>query len=197
MSDLNSAPIGRGPGDNSVDLDEDDPVVCAVATGTARHPDFSCHQGQVGHRGRQIQLELRLGPAEVAGLADAQMDQPGQPVFHHHSTNSIFVIPGALLQGPGLLQQGLRKFRYSVPDFDPTGIRCLVVETRQQMRSDAVTNPAYHKSLEIGAYVANGPACCSPVGAYPVVVLTVGSAGCTETFSRPWIVLPGLILSRA
>ena len=41
-------------------------------------------QGQIGHRGRQVQLEFRLGAPEVAGLADSQLDQPRQPVLHHH-----------------------------------------------------------------------------------------------------------------
>ena len=79
-------------------------MACWAAIGPARPPEFPRHQGQVGHRGRQVQLEFRLDPAEIAGLADAQMDQSGQPVFHHHSPRSIFVVPGALLQGPGLLQ---------------------------------------------------------------------------------------------
>ena len=81
-------------------------MACSAATGTARQPDFPRHQGEVGHRDRQVQLAFRLGSSETAGLTDAQMDQSGQPVFHHHSSGSIFVVPGALLQCPGLLQQG-------------------------------------------------------------------------------------------
>ena len=54
------------------------------------HPSFPA-QGQVGYRGSQIQLESRLDPAEIAGLANAQLDQPGQPVFHH-TAHSIFVM---------------------------------------------------------------------------------------------------------
>ena len=41
-----------------------------IATGTARKPDVAQHQGQVGYRGRQIQLELRLGKPEIPGLSD-------------------------------------------------------------------------------------------------------------------------------
>ena len=94
--------MGNNRGENI----QDDAVACWAATGLARLSEFPRHQGQVGHRGRQVQLEFRLGASKIAGLADAQMDQSGQPVFHHHPARSIFVIPGALLQGPGLLQQG-------------------------------------------------------------------------------------------
>ena len=54
MSKPDSAEIGRSIGDDSVDNIEDDAVACCVATGTARPPDFARHQGQVGHRGRQV-----------------------------------------------------------------------------------------------------------------------------------------------
>ena len=74
-------------------------MACSAATGTARQPDFARHQGQIGHRGRQIQLESRLDPAEVAGLADAQLDQPRQPrqpMLYHHPSRSILVVGIAL-----------------------------------------------------------------------------------------------------
>ena len=69
-------------------------------------PSFPATRVSSATVARQVQLEFRLDPSEIAGLADAQMDQLGQPVFHHHAPRPIFVIPGALLQGPGLLQQG-------------------------------------------------------------------------------------------
>ena len=81
-------------------------MACSAATATARQPDFARHQGQIGHRGRQIQLESRLDPAEVAGLADAQLDQPRQPMLYHHPSRSILVVGIALLQRSCLLQQG-------------------------------------------------------------------------------------------
>ena len=71
MSEPDSTEIGRRIGDHSVDNIEDDAVACCTAIGTAQQPDFARHQGQVGHRGRQVQLESRLDPTEVAGLADA------------------------------------------------------------------------------------------------------------------------------
>ena len=71
-------------------------MACSAATATARQPDFARHQGQIGHRGRQIQLESRLDPAEVAGLADAQLDQPRQPMLYHHPSRSILVVGIAL-----------------------------------------------------------------------------------------------------
>ena len=70
MSEPDNAEIGRSIGDNSADNIADDAVAFCAATGAARQPDFARHQGQIGHRGRQIQLESRLGPTEVAGLAN-------------------------------------------------------------------------------------------------------------------------------
>ena len=43
--------------DNKGDNIEDDAAACCAATGTARPPEFPGHQGQVGYRGSQIQLE--------------------------------------------------------------------------------------------------------------------------------------------
>ena len=106
MSEPDNAEIGRSIGDHSADIIEDDAVAFCTATGTARQPDFARHQSEIGHRGRQIQLESRLDPTEVTGLPDAQLDQPGQPVFCHHPSLSVLVVVGALLQRSGLLQQG-------------------------------------------------------------------------------------------
>ena len=106
MSEPNNAEIGRRIGDHSADIAgdiADDAVACCTATGTARPPDFARHQGQVGYRGRQLQLELRLGTPEVAGLADSQLDQPGQSVLHYHPSRSILVVGSTLLQRSGLL----------------------------------------------------------------------------------------------
>ena len=100
MCEPDSAQIGGSIGDHSED---NAAACCAAAIGTARQPDFALHQGQVGHRGRQIQLEFRLDPTEVAGLADSQLDQPGQSVLHYHPSRSILVVGSALLQRSGLL----------------------------------------------------------------------------------------------
>ena len=121
LSEANRAEIGRSMGDNKGENIQDDAAACWAATGPARPSDFPRHQGQVGHRGRQVQLESRLGASEIAGLADAQMDQSGQPVFHHHSARSIFVIPGALLQCPGLLQQGFLEMDQHPPSLPAFG----------------------------------------------------------------------------
>ena len=104
MSEPDGAEIGRSIGDHSADIIADDAVACCAAAGTARPPDFARHQGEISHRGRQIQPEFRLDPTEVAGLPDAQLDQPGQSVLHYHPSRSILVVVGALLQGSGLLQ---------------------------------------------------------------------------------------------
>ena len=103
MSEPDGAEIGRRIGDHSADIIEDDAVACCAAAGTAQQPDFARHQGEIGHGGRQIQLEFRLDPTEVASLADAQLDQPGQSVPHYHPSRSILVVGSALLQSPGLL----------------------------------------------------------------------------------------------
>ena len=120
MSEPDGAEIGRRIGDHSADIIADDAVACCPATGTARPPDFARHQGEIGHGGRQIQLESRLDPTEVAGLPDAQLDQPGQSVLHYHPSRSILVVVGALLQGPGLLQHaflGMDQHPSSLPAF--------------------------------------------------------------------------------
>ena len=91
MSEPDRAAIGRRIGDNSVDDSVDDTVACCAATGTARPPDFTQHQGQVGHRGRQVQLESRFDPTEVTGLPYAQLDQSRQPMLCHYSSLSVLV----------------------------------------------------------------------------------------------------------
>ena len=67
MAEADNAEIGRRIGDHSADIIEDDAVACCAATGTARQPYFAQHQGEIGHRGRQIHLESRFDPTEVAG----------------------------------------------------------------------------------------------------------------------------------
>ena len=44
-----------------------------------------------------------FGTAGVAGLADSQLDQPRQPVLHHHAALPVLGKGLALLQGAGLL----------------------------------------------------------------------------------------------
>ena len=125
LSEPDRAEIGRSMGDNKGDNIEDDAAACCARTGTARPPEFPGHQGQVGYRGSQIQLESRLDPGEIAGLANAQLDQSGQPVFHHHSAHSIFVIVSALLQRSGLLQQGFLGMDQHPPPPAPLGCDAL------------------------------------------------------------------------
>ena len=64
MSEPGSAEVGRRIGDHSVDIIEDDAVACCAATGTARQPDFARHQGEIGHRGGQLDFVT----LPVAGL---------------------------------------------------------------------------------------------------------------------------------
>ena len=79
-------------------------VDAGTAAGVGWRTGLDGDQGQVGHRGRQVQLEFRLGAPEVAGLADSQLDQPRQPVLHHHPALPVLAKGLTLLQGPGLLQ---------------------------------------------------------------------------------------------
>ena len=51
---------------------------------SAGRPALAPTKARVRHRGRQVQLEFRLGAPEVASLADPQLDQPRQPVLHHY-----------------------------------------------------------------------------------------------------------------
>ncbi len=125
MSEPDRAEIGRSIGDksvdNSVDDIEDDAVACCAATGTARPPDVAQRQGQVGHRGRQVQLKSRFDPTEVAGLPDAQLDQPRQPMLCYYSARSILVVGSALLQRSGLLQQGFLRMDLHPASFTALG----------------------------------------------------------------------------
>ena len=102
-----SGPFSLGDGGCVGDASSQFVADVGSSTGFSRIPVFARHQGQVGHRGRQVQLEPGLDPPEVAGLANPQLHQPGQPVLHHHPP---LTVPGkgfALLQGAGLLQQCL------------------------------------------------------------------------------------------
>ncbi len=74
--------------------------------GLGHHPHLGSYQGQVGHRGCQEELKEGLGTAEVARLADPQLYQPRQAVFHDLAPAPVFAKCGAFLEGPGLLQEG-------------------------------------------------------------------------------------------
>ena len=73
------------------------------AAGFSRQPGFGGHQGQVGHGGCQVQLEPGFGTAEVAGLADSQLNQPRQSVLYHHAALPVIDKGLALLPGASLL----------------------------------------------------------------------------------------------
>ena len=143
MSEPDGAEIGRRIGDHSEDNIADDAVACCAAAGTARPPDFARHQGEIGHRGRQIQLEFRLDPTEVAGLPDAQLDQPGQSVLHYHPSRSILVVVGALLQGPGLLQHAFLGM-----DQHPSSLPALGCDALGAQRTYPTYRPVELESLQ-------------------------------------------------
>ena len=86
--------------DHAGDLDA---AGAGTGAGFSRHTGFGGHQGQVGHGGGQVQMEPGFDAAEVAGLADSQLDQPRQPVLHHYSLLPILGKGFTLLQGAGLL----------------------------------------------------------------------------------------------
>ncbi len=92
-------PCGGGV-DHSSDLGA---VGTGARAGSSRQSGFGRHQGQVGHGGCQVQLEPGFGTAEVARLADSQLDQPRQPVLHYHPALPVLGKGLALLQGAGLL----------------------------------------------------------------------------------------------
>ena len=54
-------------------------------------------------------------------MADAQLDQPRQPMLYHHSSRSILVLVGALLQRSGLLQQGFLGMDQHPPSLPAVG----------------------------------------------------------------------------
>ena len=96
---------------NSLDITgdgtEDGAVARKFSADTVRQLDFARHQGQVSHRGRQVQLEPGFD-SEVAGLADPQLNQSRQSVFHHHASRSILVKGGAPLQRPACCNMGMQ-----------------------------------------------------------------------------------------
>src|SRR5687767_2702823 len=49
----------------------------------AHGADPGRHKGQIGDRSSHKELEERLRPPDVAGLAYAELHQPGQPLFAH------------------------------------------------------------------------------------------------------------------
>ena len=80
--------------------------VCKVPSSRRRRAETGCQQGQVGHRRRQAHLEQCLGPADVARLANAQLDQPREAMLHHLPPAAKLSKCETLLEGAGLLEQG-------------------------------------------------------------------------------------------
>ena len=73
----------------------------------AHHPHFRCYHGQIGYRGRHQQLEQGLYSPKVACLPDAQLHQPSKTMFGYLAPLAVFYESLAMLQTPGLLQEGL------------------------------------------------------------------------------------------
>ena len=97
-------PRGPGIGGGVDDTGNQGAAGPGTGGGFSRRAGFGGHQGQVGHRGGQVQLEPGFDAAEVAGLADSQLDQPCQPVLHHHAALPILSKTLAVLQCADLLQ---------------------------------------------------------------------------------------------
>ena len=102
------------------DLGKNGAVTTVTVVGIAAQAHLAGHQGEIGHRGRQIQLEFRLGPSEIPGLPHAQLLEPSQPMLRHHPSLLVLVIVGTLLQRPGLLQQALMVMDQHPPSFAPS-----------------------------------------------------------------------------
>ena len=92
---------------------------------TLSDSDRFCPPPRLATVAARIQLESRLDPAEIAGLAEAQLDQSGQPVFHRHASRSIFVVGGALLQRPCLLQEAFLGMDQHPPSLPALGCDAL------------------------------------------------------------------------
>jgi hypothetical protein len=75
------------------------------------------HERQVHDGGGHQQLEERLGPTEVAGLAYAELHQPRQPVFGCLTQLTIRCESLASLEGPRLLEQSLLRVDHHQPTF--------------------------------------------------------------------------------
>jgi hypothetical protein len=65
------------------------------------------HQREISDAGSHKELEERLGPTDLAGLAHAELHQPRQPVFGCLRQLAIRCERPTLLEGPRLLEQGL------------------------------------------------------------------------------------------
>ena len=77
--------------------------VVTISHESGAHP----HKREIGDGSGHQELEERLGPTEVAGLAHAELHQPRQPVFGDLTQLAIRCERLASLEGPGLLEQGL------------------------------------------------------------------------------------------
>ena len=96
-----------------------------VFASIAEHTDPVGQQGQIGHCGREVQLEFRLDSPEVAGLPDAQLLQAGQAMLGHHPPAPVLVLVGALLQRPSLLKQGFLGMDQHLPALPSFGRNAL------------------------------------------------------------------------
>ena len=70
--------------------------------------DGGRRERQLGDGGRQEELAERLRPADVPRLAHPQLQQPRQSVLGHLPPSTIGGEGRAALEGPRLLEQGLR-----------------------------------------------------------------------------------------
>ncbi len=72
-------------------------------------------QGEVGHCGGEQDLEERLAAAEVARLADAQLDQPGDAMLDHLTLFAEVVEGRAPLPGSYCLELGFLGMEAHMP----------------------------------------------------------------------------------
>ena len=81
------------------------------------------------------------------------MDQSGQAVFNHQSAHSIFVIHGALLQCPDLLQQGFLAMDQHLPYIRPAEGRRRGQKAPHVCKSGVIPVIRFHKSQNLDSKV--------------------------------------------
>ena len=67
---------------------------------------IGCQEGEIGNGGHHEGLEKGLGPAEVACLSDAELDEAGKPMLCHLAQGAIGQKRWAVLKSAGRPKKG-------------------------------------------------------------------------------------------
>lgn len=82
---------------------------------TPQQANFGCHQRQIRHGGGQQQLAEGFASSDVAGLADAELHQPRQPMLGDLPQLPVRGEGRTALEGARLLEHGLLRVQHHQP----------------------------------------------------------------------------------